>query len=93
MTTLKLSPDQIALARHALGLPNDRRRSYRNRFVAGPGHQDYDAWAAMARMGAANRDTRARGGGAMDLFWLTRAGAAAALQKGERLDPEDFPDE
>lgn len=28
---------------------------------------------------------------AADFFWLTRAGAEMALEPGERLDPEDFP--
>ena len=35
-----MSAAQIELARHALGLPNKMRMSYRNRFVAGHGHVD-----------------------------------------------------
>lgn len=87
-----MSAAQIELARHALGLPNRRKRSYRNHFVAGPGHDDYAAWMAMVDAGCAKRrDGNALTGGD-DLFWLTRAGAAATLKRGERLDPEDFPE-
>lgn len=79
------------LARHALGLPNDRLRSYRNRFVTGPG-PDGAAWSGMVAAGLA--ETRAGQrlpfGGA-DLYWLTREGAMSALEPGETLCPEDFP--
>ena len=83
---------QIELARHALGLPNKRRQSYRNYFVAGKGHEDYPAWLQMVEQGDARRydGTKVHFGGD-DLFTLTIAGAEKALQRGERLDPEDFP--
>lgn len=86
-----MSPEQIELARHALGLPNPLRRSYRNHFVAGKGHSDFDQWTAMVADG--NARTRAGGvlSGEDDIFWLTKQGATAALRRGERLDPEDFP--
>ena len=38
------------------------------------------------------RDGKTLPYGGDDLFWLTPAGARAALLAGERLDPEDFPD-
>lgn len=86
-----MTPHQIELARHALGLTGDRRMSYRNHYVVGPGNADHDAWMALVAAG----DARQRGGsqltGGDDLFWLTRQGATAALQPGEQLDPEDFP--
>lgn len=80
------------LARHALGLPNKMGMSFRNRFVAGEGHDDYADWMQMVANGNAGR----RAGlslpfGGDDLFWLTEEGARFALNKGERLDPEDFP--
>lgn len=81
---------QIKLARHALGLPNKAMRSYRNRFVAGPGHTDYADWAAMVEEKSAKR-LKSGGFGESTLFYLTRAGAALALMQGETLDPEDFP--
>lgn len=82
---------QTDLARHALGLPNRKRRSYRNRFVAGPGHSDYDDWQAMVERGDARRRAGSALTGGDELFWLTRQGAQAALKRGEKLCPEDFP--
>jgi hypothetical protein len=43
----------------------------------------------MVDAGAAMRVPWGWSGG--DFFFLTRAGADAALRKSERLDPEDFP--
>jgi hypothetical protein len=82
-----MTPEQIELARHALGLPNERKQSYRNHFVCGPGHRDLDNWQAMVAAGAAKRKVLS---GGEDVFWLTAAGAIAAIKKGEALDPEDF---
>ena len=48
-----MTPSQRELARHALGLPNKMRTSYRNRFVAGHGHDDYDDWREMCSAGYA----------------------------------------
>lgn len=86
-----MTPRQRELARHALGLPNKMHRSYRNRFVAGLDHDDYADWTQMVGEGYAEM----RHGGRLpyagdSLFWLTESGARMALNKGERLDPEDF---
>jgi hypothetical protein len=87
-----MTPKQIELARHALGLPHISRKSYRNRFVAGPGHDDYEEWMAMVASGdAMRRDGKTVCFGGDDLFWLTKKGALEALKHGERLDTEDFP--
>jgi hypothetical protein len=87
-----VTPEQIELARHALGLPNRYRRSYRNRFVAGDDHADYPAWMAMVEAGAAKKYEGAKlQFGGCHLFVLTPAGAIAALKPRESLDPEDFP--
>jgi hypothetical protein len=86
-----MTPDQIELARHALGLPSKRRVSYRNHFVTGPGGSDYDNWMAMVTAGEARRRAGSQLTGGDDLFWLTTEGATAALKAGERLDPKDFP--
>jgi hypothetical protein len=87
-----VTPAQRELARHALGLPNDRRRSYRNSFVAGANHPDLPDWSAMVGQGlATKRDGSALPFGGDHLFHLTPKGAAAALTLGESLDPEDFP--
>lgn len=89
-----LTPRQRELARHALGLPNKMKMSYRNRFVAGVGHQDYDEWLKMvAQENAAVRPGNTLPYGGDDLFWLTPQGARFALKKYERLDQEDFQSE
>jgi hypothetical protein len=87
-----LTKRQVDLARHALGLPNDNRRSYRNSFIAGLGHADYDDWYAMTKNGyATRRDGVKEPFGGNDVFRLTRTGAEAALVAMETLDSEDFP--
>ena len=86
-----MTPQHRDLARHALGLDGSRAVSYRNSFVAGAGHTDHPAWMEMVAAGLAiRRDGAKLPYGGCDLFHLTRAGAEAALAKGESLDPEDF---
>lgn len=82
---MRMTPRQIELARHALGLPSRDRRSYRNHFVAGTGHRDHADWMEMVANGYATRRDGA------DLFHLTLAGALAAVSFGETLCSEDFP--
>lgn len=86
-----MTPEQIELARHALGLPNRQRKSYRNRFVAGPGHGDYMQWVQMVVSGIAEQHTVLGLAGGADLFVLTTVGASMALRPREKLDREDFP--
>ena len=86
-----MTSDQKDLARHALGLPNKAWKSYRNHFVAGPGHSDFDNWETMVAAGEAwKRGPSAMFGGDY-CFGLTRKGADAALMPREKLDAEDFP--
>ena len=87
-----MTPAQITLARHALGLPNDRKKSFRNRFCAGKGHKDHPAWRAMVAAGMATVRHGEGGLGGQDTFSLTVKGATVALQKGETLCGEDFPE-
>ncbi len=85
-----MTPRQIELARHALGLRPGRLVSHRNHFVAGPGHADYDEWVAMVvEDNAWMRASSVLPDGDM-MFHLTRAGAEAALLPGDVLDPEDW---
>ena len=86
-----MTPEQIELARHALGLPNSRRQSYRNHFVAGEGHSDHTDWCEMVANGYAKSRNGSQLTGGDPVFWLTRTGAEKALKRGERLCPEDFP--
>ena len=85
-----MTPAQQELARHALGLPNSVRRSYRNRYYAATGGRVHDEWRAMVAAGEAEIGEAGRT--ASTLFWLTLTGAKAALEAGERLCPEDFPE-
>lgn len=86
-----MTPEQIELARHALGLNLRNRRSFRNRFVAGPLHDDYEDWMAMVAVGDAKVQVPPKGLGGDSFFYLTEQGARKALAKGESLCPEDFP--
>ena len=82
-----MTSDQIDLARHALGLPNIRNKSYRNRFYAGERNPDYATWCDMVAAGWA----RGKSDGNLTFFWLLENGAKLALVGSETLDPEDFP--
>lgn len=86
-----MTPRQKELARHALGLDGRRKQSYRNRFWAGPGHDDFGEWQQMVKDGLAYVSKPDPGYRPDHAFWLTHSGAEAALNKGERLCPEDFP--
>jgi hypothetical protein len=90
-----MTPRQISLARHALGLKDNRKVSYRNYFSVGSGAPDYDDWMEMVRQGNAVRRIGPTQAGTLfggdDIFHLTRSGATSVLKEGEGLDPEDFP--
>jgi len=88
-----MTPEQRRLARHALGLPNKTSRSYRNYFTTRKVTPDHAVWKSMAGAGWAYKAPRswvARSD--TEVFILTRAGALLALDEGESLDPEDFPE-
>ncbi|MER8754131.1 hypothetical protein NKH69_00405 [Mesorhizobium sp. M0976] len=86
-----MTPTQIELARHALGLDGRRRQSYRNHFVTGEGCHDHTEWMAMVSAGYAWRRAGTPLTGGSDLFRLTRAGAELAIERRESLDLKDFP--
>lgn len=84
------SRDFIEFGRHALGLPNDNKRSFRNYYVTEPSS---DAGRLLTRSVAYGYTTErpyalATG---MNVYRLTRAGAELCLLPGESLCPEDFP--
>lgn len=87
-----LTPPERRLARHALGLdnPDARGKSYRNRYFAGAGTHEYCAWLVLVNKGYAEEHTTQ---GALHHFSLTIDGARLALKTGERLCPEDFPEQ
>jgi hypothetical protein len=86
-----MTPRQIELARHALGLRGGKiKQSFRNYFVAGMGHVDHKDWKDMVAKGFAVCHQMENLGGS-DIFRLKRRGAEKALLSGESLDPEAFP--
>ena len=82
---MKMSRLERELSRHALGLPNKKRTSYRNRFYGLP---DDPAWVAMIGKGWATSTPQP---GELVCFQLTREGAELALNPSENLCKEDFP--
>jgi hypothetical protein len=83
-----MDAEQIYLARHALGLPNKRRVSYRNRYHAADDTPVWRMWVDMVSQGhAVSRKSERE----MTEFSLTTSGARKALVRGERLCKEDFP--
>lgn len=85
-----MTPAQIKLARHALGLNAGCLISRRNVFVAASDTADFYEWRAMVEAGLAEFRSVFNSSGA-EVFKLTRAGAEAALRPGDRLNPEDWP--
>jgi hypothetical protein len=83
-----MTPSQRELARHALGFPNKKNTSYRNRFCAGMDHPAWGNWQNMVSEGyAIRRDGPLWGGDSM--FYLTLKGALLARDAKEHLSPED----
>lgn len=79
-----MTEQQRKIARHMLFGSSTTKRSYRNRFVAGPGTAAYGTLCYMRAAGL----VELRG----DCHWrLTRSAAELVLLPGESLDPEDFP--
>ena len=83
-----MNPDQLRLARHALGFPNENMTSYRNHYSCGIGSPQEAAWNDLTDKGLA---IRGKNGLTFVGFCLTERGARMALDPVERLDPEDFP--
>ena len=82
-----MTPEQRKMARHALGLTEGRKQSYRNRYYVSLGSPDAAAWDDLVSKGLAVRGSdRERS----VMFGLTLEGAEAALESGETLDHEDF---
>ena len=86
-----MTPEQKNLARHALGLPNKNKCTFRNRFYSS---KDNPEWSGMVEAGEAKvAPVKSDMIADYAVFWLTRIGAVRALEPGERLDREDFPTE
>lgn len=84
-----LASDELASARHALGLSDDRDHSYRNRYYTRPDTADGMIWERLVGRGLAVKSEAASPVGVN--YGLTFEGAIRALQPGESLCGEDFP--
>lgn len=84
-----MTPRQIELARHALGLRDTNSVAYRNYFSAEPGHVDYPDWESMVADGfAVKRQYKLIPG---SVFHMTLNGARLALRDGEGLRNANYP--
>ena len=94
-----MTPEQRKLAHHALGLPNKTNRSYQNYYSVREVMPAHAVWDSMVKTGWSeivakysldflSNSPTLRG----HMFRLTRAGALLALDEGESLNPEDFPE-
>lgn len=76
----KPSQQQVELLHHTLGLSIDHRESYRNYFVAGPGHHDMPDLEALEALGLMTRSRAPKFCADGDIvFRATDAGRAVAL--------------
>ncbi len=86
--TAALTDEQRSEARFALGLGFAPKVSQRNEARPQIGARSHDIWRAMAAAGLA---VEVGSTAYQTTFRLTRAGADAALEPGESLDPAHFP--
>lgn len=83
------TPAQVELLHHTLGLSIDRRDSYRNYFVAGPGHHDMPDLEALEALGLMARSRAPKFCADGDIvFHATDAGRALAI---DSLPPPPKP--
>jgi hypothetical protein len=85
-----VTPLQRTLGRHALGLRDDNKRSYRNSFVTGPKNANYGVLMRMVEDGVATRERFGAHPENRYVFHLTKVGAEQCLDPGESLSTEDF---
>lgn len=78
------------MARHALGLPNKQRTTYRNHFCIGPAGDGYAEWEQLVSQKLAVKQTsKSKLWGENDMFHLTLAGAKEVLESNEHISKED----
>lgn len=83
-----MTEKQRQMARHALGLPNKRNESYRNRYCIGQDSEDWSLWIDLCEKKLALRLVSPMFGGD-DMFYLTLAGALEAREPGEHISRSD----
>lgn len=87
---MTLTPAEVLVARRALGLPNPQSIARQHHARSGKRHADHAIWLGLVKRGLATRDDGPFGD--PDRFELTREAALAVLERGERLDPTDWPE-
>jgi hypothetical protein len=88
-TSTSPTAKQIGLLHHTLGLRPDRRESYRNHFVAGPGHHDQADLQALVALGLMARSPTPRFLDQTDeVFHVTPTGKDLALRELPEPEPE-----
>ncbi|EPD35933.1 hypothetical protein HMPREF9701_04966 [Delftia acidovorans CCUG 274B] len=76
------TPQQVRLLQHTLGLCEHQRSSYRNHFVAGPGHHDMPDLEVLENLGLMGRHRAPSFCDPTDIvFYTTEAGQALALEQ------------
>jgi hypothetical protein len=83
-----MTDKQIQIARNALGLPNKKNTSYRNRYCIGVGGDGYEEWEAIVSQGDAIKRTGPLWGGD-DMLHLTLKGALSVREPKEHISRED----
>jgi hypothetical protein len=90
-----ITETQRNLARHALGFPNKKNTSFRNRFCIGKGGDGYEDWEDLVSKGLAIKCVGADHGrpwGDSDMFYLTLEGALMVRGPKEHISREDAAD-
>lgn len=84
-TSTTVTPEQMHILHHSLGITSKRSKSYRNHFVTGPGSKDYDNCVALVSMGYMTQRSGTPLTGGNDLFQVTDAGRHLAIQAKKEL--------
>jgi len=79
-----LTESQLHILLHSLGLTK-AEEIYRNHFVAGPGHSDYDDCMVLVEIGAMIRRQGSELTGGDNVFYVTAKGKAIAESGRPRL--------
>lgn len=85
----EMNERQRDMARHALGFPNPKNVSYRNRFCIGPGSDGYEDWIDLVHQGLAVRVVAPAIWGENEMFYLKLKGALMVRETSEHLSAED----
>lgn len=77
---MMITPKQLDLLHHSLGLRPDHRESYRNHFAASTGHHDYPDLVELERVGFMTSRPLAKEWGGGICFYVTDQGKAYAIE-------------